>query len=112
MTTRAKNLLIAGGLVLVLAAALPFTVFWSRPCDEEVARARAEWLRYAETVDGTRAAEEARGVVRALDAEDLEAAVEQADGPLAAPPPDDEVARARYREAIERLSLAEGACGR
>ena len=112
MSARRRSILIAVGLVLVLAAALPFTVFWSRPCDEETQRARAAWVRYAEAVDGTRAAEEARAVVDALDRDALAHAVDLGDGPLAAPPPDDEAARAAYREATERLSLAEGACGR
>lgn len=111
MTARRRSILIAVGLVLVLAAALPFTVFWSRPCNEETDRARAAWLRYAEAVDGTRAAEEARAVVAAIEHDDLLTAVDRGDGPLAAPPPDDAAARAAYREAVERLSLAEGACG-
>ncbi|MEZ4338320.1 MAG: hypothetical protein R3B82_16995 [Sandaracinaceae bacterium] len=112
MSNRRRSILVAVGLVLLLSAALPFTVFWSRPCDEEIARARAAWLRYAEAVDGTRAADEARAVLDALDAEDLEAAVERGDDPLAAPPLGNDMAGARYREAVERLSLAEGACGR
>ncbi len=98
-------------LVIRPPAPVPFTVFWSRTCDEETDRARGAWLRYAEAVDGTRAAEEARAVVAAIEHDDLLTAVDRGDGPLAAPPPDDAAARAAYREAVEHLSLAEGACG-
>ncbi|MBX3272508.1 MAG: hypothetical protein KF729_19775 [Sandaracinaceae bacterium] len=100
---RARRIGLALAAALAVALALPFAVRWSRGCEEERARARAAWARYAREAAGTAAGEDADRVLRALERGVTEA-VEEAD---ALP------ARARapgYREAIEQLTLAHGAC--
>ncbi|MCB9598517.1 MAG: hypothetical protein H6719_37730 [Sandaracinaceae bacterium] len=110
MSPRAKRIVAVVAALAALAIVLPFAIRWSRPCEEERERARATWTSYADHVAGTRAEAEARAVLEALDG-DLGEAVEHGDSVLAAPAPDDERGATLYREALERLSLAEGACG-
>jgi len=86
-----------------------FVVRWSRPCDQERALARERWAAYASHVEGTRAEVEARAVLSALDA-DLDEAMRRGESMLAAPEPDDTAGASMYREAMERLVLADGAC--
>lgn len=96
----ASSIVIAIGIVLLV---IPY----SRSCDEERGRARAAWTRYAEALEG-----DARQTVLAVRAEvdDPRAALEDAE--LLAPPPSSEAdMSARYREAMDTLSLAAGACG-
>lgn len=109
MSRRAKRALAAAALLAALAVTLPFAIRWSRSCDEERERARDAWRAYAAAVRGTRAADDAHAVLAALD-RDVDRATEVADGALAIPERDSASA-ALYREAMLRLSLAEGACG-
>lgn len=96
----------AGALVVV---ALPFALRWSRTCAEERARAEETWTEYADHMGDTRAGEEARRVLDVID-RDLPAALERGEGMLTTPPPADAEGARLYREAMERLVLADGAC--
>ena len=107
MSKRVKKLLVAA---LFLAAAglllTPFLIRWSRPCDEERELARQAWSSYAAHLDApVQAAAEA--VLDQLDG-DLDTALEQAEQTM--PAPDDRRGGELYREAMERLALAQGAC--
>ncbi len=113
MSNRAKKVLAALALTAAAAGALSFVVRWSRPCDEELARARETWTAYASHIEGTRAEAEARAVLSQLagaDGGDLAEALDRGEGLLAAPPPNDARGAELYRRAMEQLALADGAC--
>ena len=106
-----KRALLGGVAAVALAAViLPFAIRWSRTCEQERLRARETWTSYAAHVSGSRAEEEARVVLEHLD-DDLEVALDHGEGVLATPTPDDAEGALLYREAMERLVLAHGACG-
>lgn len=109
MTRRAWTLaaLLVAGISLVVAV-VPFFVRWSRPCEDERSAAASAWEDYANAADGA-AETEARAVAQEI-RHDLGAAVERAESLLAAPSDSDDEGARLYRNALERLSLAEGAC--
>jgi hypothetical protein len=101
---------VVAALVVVVVL---FVTPWSRPCEEEAERAEAAWSTYlahveARTPEATRV--EASRRIRGRITGDPAAALEQAESLVATPEPGDERGATLYRDAMETLVLAEGAC--
>ena len=93
----------------LIVAAIAVLVPWSRPCEEEIATAERAWNGYvAHLRPGT--PRQAAGEVRDAIATDPTEALEKAESLASAPPPTDPRAGLLYREAMETLVLAQGAC--
>lgn len=106
------RLTLAGLLALALVGlGIAFLVPWSAPCEDELARAEHAWNGYvAHLAPGS--PRQAAGAIRDTIATDPSAALERAESMASAPPPGDRRAGALYREAMEQLVLAQGACER
>ena len=104
------RLTVAAVLALVLVGAgVAFLVPWSAPCEDELLRAEHAWNGHvAHLAPGS--PRQAAGAVRDTIAGDPDLALERAESMASAPPPDDRRAGALYREAMESLVLAQGAC--
>ncbi|MEC7525632.1 MAG: hypothetical protein VYE22_37465 [Myxococcota bacterium] len=107
---RKLRLALAGVLALgLIGAGVAFLAPWSRPCEEEIATAERAWNGYVAHLrpgNPRRAAGEVRDAIAA----DPTEALEKAESLASAPPPSDPRAGLLYREAMETLVLAQGAC--
>jgi hypothetical protein len=103
--------MITAAIAVLAIAAAPFAFRWSRTCEEEAARATTAWRAYADGLSEGAARSRARAIEGRI-AADPAGALEDAESLGAIPPPDDRASAARYREAMETLVLAEGACAR
>ena len=111
MTVSRKRWFFFGALttMAVAVAVALFIMPWSESCDAQSRQASAAWSEYVDHLFE-------RGEERAQAARALEGAIARDPGEAmfeaerVAPTPGDEEAGVLYRDAMERLSLAEGAC--